>query len=139
MLLRAPRSKHTVTLFPYTTLFRSEAPARRAAGRTAAGRDGLLHQPRAWRCAADQRRGAVLDRSQPGRETLPPAYRRPRRRSRPRARLPPRGGAPHRKSVVLGQSASVRVDLVRRRTIKKNKHIPHTRTTTTAHYYTTTN
>src|SRR3712207_8403966 len=74
MIRRPPRS----TLFPYTTLFRSEGAGRGAAGR-------LLPRPRPRRRAGAPRAAVA----RPGRRRPPP-----RRRPHDRARLLPAGAPP---------------------------------------------
>src|SRR3546814_19998475 len=119
MIRRPPRSTLTDTLFPYTTLFRSQADAgqlpaviqqiERAVGAGVADRD------------AGQIRGDVVDAPQ-----HPLTFQR----QGVRTQLPgeQQAGAPgiaergidaDRKSVVEGKSVSVRVDLGGRRNIKK--------------------
>src|SRR3546814_7823811 len=46
MIRRPPRSTRTDTLFPYTTLFRSSAPARRWSSGAVAAEAPLRHSPR---------------------------------------------------------------------------------------------
>src|SRR3546814_13428255 len=127
MIRRPPRSTRTDTLFPYTTLFRS--------------RHRVGHRPRPRRAAAADRCGSSA-RPRAGRGVhRGMGDRGPRIRGEPRARVParhrrrPRVAArpgcahgrgrgdrqPDRKSVVEGQSGSVRVDLGGRRIIKKKK------------------
>src|SRR3546814_17675111 len=104
MIRRPPRSTRTATLFPYTTLFRSQ-------GRSApSDRRGLLRRlagSRAHRRRRAQRAGsgdARLSLGLPGARLL----------CRIQCCL-------DRKRVVSGKSVSVRVDLGGRRIIKKKK------------------
>src|SRR3546814_13294488 len=103
MIRRPPRSTRTDTLFPYTTLFRSTSSTWR------------------WptsRCASARRRRPRAT------STWPRSSRRPksptRRRSIRATASSARTRTSDRKSVVLGKSVSVRVDLGGRRIIKKN-------------------
>src|SRR3546814_20205325 len=125
MILLPPRSTRTDTLFPYTTLFRSldgrpdhrlpahgPRPARRLL-RHLRGRPGTPAGRRAGAVApaAPQAAGAGLRHDAQG---FPPVS----------DRHGPGGGGPgvDRKSVVLGTSVSVRVELGGRRLIIKTKN-----------------
>src|SRR3546814_18151557 len=111
MIRRPPRSTRTDTLFPYTTLFRSELP--QAGARHVAG------HPR----AAGQARGPpaqhayVAFHSQRGKA---PSHRA---RDDGHLRAACRAHRQDRKSVVKGKSVSVRVDLGGSTIIKKKKTI----------------
>src|SRR3546814_20633198 len=129
MILRPPRSTLTDTLFPYTTLFRSQEPAhhdhrRRAAGReAAAGHPARPHYRRrasqegAASDAAEYRQAAVNrgDRS--------PARGQPAPVGAPFSPFRRHGAhAGDRQSVVSGKSGSVRVDLGGSRFNKKKSN-----------------
>src|SRR3546814_11333413 len=118
MIRRPPRSTRTDTLFPYTTLFRSDE------GRRRRGVGGPRRHP-------DRRVRLRLEHAGRGRDPQAPrAERQGPRRHLPRRqhgahpaqqhRSLERGGG-DRKSVVEGKSVSVRVRLGGRRTIKKKK------------------
>src|SRR3546814_12043397 len=116
MIRRPPRSTRTDTLFPYTTLFRSDRrvrpdrppgrsdPEHAAAQLAQAGGDG-----------AEARAGRVDRRARGTGE----AGRKPGTPAHPAEARP--GRAADRKSVVEGKSVSVRVDLGGRRILKKKK------------------
>src|SRR3546814_18953840 len=121
MIRRPPRSTRTDTLFPYTTLFRSNRAARRAVGRRAPGA-GL--GPRAGNQRAAWGGGGRVDpctwsRGRPAQSPCPPvdddAPPWPRGAGGKDAR------AGERESAVGGKSVSVRVDLGWRRISKKKK------------------
>src|SRR3546814_18489358 len=128
MIRRPPRSTRTDTLFPYTTLFRSHEPARDDQRSALDGREGSAREEdsRAHLARCDQGRAALAN--QAIRETrdqhlvglrtalraVPPREARKRSPRRDDGRQP----AEDRKSVVKGQSVSVRVDLGGRRIIK---------------------
>src|SRR3546814_13533025 len=107
MIRRSPRSTRTDTLFPYTTLFRSDR--RRAASLfrrrlyPCAGRRDHARRP----CVLHQSRGEGAAEDRP----CPAAALHGSRRAARTAR--------DRKRVVEGKSVSVRVDLGGRRIIKK--------------------
>src|SRR3546814_13238277 len=113
MIRRPPRSTRTDTLFPYTTLFRSQehprirpGPAARRTRRTAPAR--RAHAP-----AHARRDGRPAPAARPGQRAAALGRIRPRAFD---------GAVGDRKSVVLGKSESVRVNLGGRRIIKKNTH-----------------
>src|SRR3546814_13150839 len=120
LLMRGPpRSTRTVPLFPYTTLFQSGRPARR--------RDGP-HREQSFRPGArqgklfgDHRRRGRGDRQQLGRPDDRGQSCKPARRTRPQGGVRRGLERPRldRKSVVEGNSVTVRVDLGGRRTLKK--------------------
>src|SRR3546814_16827380 len=122
MIRRPPRSTRTDTLFPYTTLFRSDAdrngrPADRAVDRKhrlLAGR--LPLKSFRARCRRDQSRDEIAG----GRGKEPRAHDE---RSHVRRGQPVHCGKADgdRKSVVSGTRVSVRVDLGGRSIIKKKK------------------
>src|SRR3546814_11048384 len=140
MIRRPPGSTRTDTLFPYTTLFRSDRAAARRATGTAAARAGAQRgwprRPAAWlrpgasepgrrqglhglrlsRVAAGSHLRGDRDRARADREQHP--FAGSRRRS---AADDHRARRADRKSVVEGKSVSVRVDLGGRRIIKKKK------------------
>src|SRR3546814_15803564 len=121
MIRRQPRSTRTDTLFPYTSLFRSQAS-------TSSGRTGSnLHAARglSLRIAISRKRERPADRGAAQNEARDrPGHRRDRRpgtepeqdQEQPR-RERRRGG---RKSAGKGKSVSVRVGLGGRR-LRKNK------------------
>src|SRR3546814_14150398 len=122
MIRRPPRSTRTDTLFPYTTLFRSQDRARRHPRRD----DGLGRFRRGFGRQAPHGAGRrpvhreTADRGVPrtdgvGRDRRDPGY------GRGRAHL--LVGREARKSVVEGKSVSVSVDLGGRRLIKKKKEM----------------
>src|SRR3546814_3078027 len=84
MIRRPPRSTRTDTLFPYTTLFRSDRPASGGAPRYGARAFGLSERPAAYdqdRRLSHQRRGArrSFEREslrQAAKDDLPAAGRR---------------------------------------------------------------
>src|SRR3546814_20452252 len=137
MLRRPPRSTRTDTLFPYTTLFRSDGLVTTKRRADAADRSctpptsatGANKASSVSRRASD---GSPAGRVAVSAITIPPprccaAARYLRRRSRrhPRGEATPadlaallrRRGCRDRKSVVSGKSGSVRVDLGGRRFI----------------------
>src|SRR3546814_14091645 len=91
MIRRPPRSTRTDTLFPYTTLFRSQhRPVARADPRLGGvfrdllgQRDRLVGRDRAWHALLDARPLEARSRPPAGREGQEPAQRRQltRRRS----------------------------------------------------------
>src|SRR3546814_12028546 len=103
MIRRPPRSTRTDTLFPYTTLFRSEADG------TAGTEDRGLRCDRTQRSLRQPVAGGAA-RARPARRRAAGEPQRPRDRARP-----------DRKSLVLGKSVSVRVDLGGRRYIQTKK------------------
>src|SRR3546814_15254278 len=133
MIRRPPRSTRTDTLFPYTTLFRSDARVHRSGG------DGGAHVASADRggIQGDRRRsgqgGAGLGRGA-GSGSRRVARRRrleggdrsgqpadPGRGAAGRSRLRRRRGGQDRKSVMEGKSVLVRLTRGWRRIIKKKK------------------
>src|SRR3546814_12601167 len=68
MIRRPPRSTRTDTLFPYTTLFRSQPDVD----------DDQFHQPARVHQRADAHRGAVVLAREPGREPAGAEFRRDR-------------------------------------------------------------
>src|SRR3546814_13317258 len=122
MIRRPPRSTRTDTLFPYTTLFRSDRRRLRAAAALvrveARDSQGLWLAPHgALRAGGAARRDRLVD----GRIGLD----RPAGCVPPPPRHAPVGGTPDpwrpgdRQRVVLGKSVSVRVDPGGRRYIKQ--------------------
>src|SRR3546814_19449068 len=110
MILRPPRSTRTDTLFPYTTLFRSE---RRRGSSPSRARSGIAVRPS---CVSSEYLGAAPALGQQD------GYRL--------TGLPDHvaGGVDHmgdRKIAVSGKSVSVRVELGGRRIIKKKKNQVH--------------
>src|SRR3546814_16612203 len=129
MIRRPPRSTRTDTLFPYTTLFRSNGVLGFVGARDSSRRAPCRHHHGRQRPLGEEAPPAA--RRRPSRGGGSGADDRARRR-RPRRRgddalclfvgkleAPRRGG--DRKSVVWGKSVSVRVDLGGRRIIKKTK------------------
>src|SRR3546814_18345243 len=114
MIRRPPRSTRTDTLFPYTTLFRSDRMgAPRGGGRPqTAGRRARTDRAGLHPCAHRGGRSALPSEFGP-RHTRRNGGRRDRRRAGGTAR------SRDRKSVVEGKSVSVRVDLGGRRLIQK--------------------
>src|SRR3546814_20901709 len=112
MIRRPPRSTRTDTLFPYTTLFRSQSCRHVAldrgghdqTGGAAFGRHAA--EKSAW---ALHRRDRLEPRARDARASVTPGSRRGCERTG------------DRKSVVSGKSVSVRVDLGGRRIIKKKR------------------
>src|SRR3546814_13161241 len=115
MIRQPPRATRTDTLFPYTTLFRSQQTpiARRVVERRALARDALrsadLHpEARVLHELEQETEGLLLD---PGAGVdAPPVID---------DQGPGQPAQEDRKSVVEGKSVSVRVDLGGRRYIKK--------------------
>src|SRR3546814_15933350 len=121
MIRRPPRSTRTDTLFPYTTLFRSNHIHPETDD--CAVRDTRAHSSPAWRAAQSARHAG-----QPRRKLLAPCeyYRRgfPACSEERRCYARCKGRSPFmqpvdRKSVVLGKSVSVRVNLGGRLLFKK--------------------
>src|SRR3546814_18522370 len=114
MIRRPPRSTRTDTLFPYTTLFRSDPPLRRR---------HLLPRPplRGPRSALHPQPG---DRTRG--DHVPRAARGAAEEARGGGRRPA-----DRKCVVEGKSVSVRVDIGGRRIIKKKNTNVNTHTNDT--------
>src|SRR3546814_16736867 len=111
MIRRPPRSTRTDTLFPYTTLFRS-AQVGQQVDLQRGQRDRAKQQHR----DPEHRHGdaaAGRNADQPGAHAVAPGRRT--------FGVPVPLDATDRKSVVKGQSVSVRVDLGGRRNIKKQK------------------
>src|SRR3546814_17606178 len=119
MIRRPPRSTRTDTLFPYTTLFRSRPMA---ASIRSTGYKGRL--PRALAGLPP----LPLDRVPGPWMRLPSRFDRDAAGLQPHAQCAAIRGA--RKSVVEGQSVSVRVDLGGRRIVIKKIH-KHTKTEAT--------
>src|SRR3546814_14081374 len=128
MILRPPISTRPDTLFPYTTLFRSQ----RALRALLPERVRDWRRPRAgryWRRAHVRPARRVVDRHRAA--TSVEAAALATQRARPRMRSmgcwqclqAVRAAHRDRKSVVEGKSVSVRVDLGGRRIIKKTKVI----------------
>src|SRR3546814_14675739 len=124
MILRPPRSTRTDTLFPYTTLFRSDAQGGEAVAGAAfrRGQGGVRVAELAALSSLLGFGAWVIGGIPPHREMgrgetcAIPLHHRLRRRS---------PSPSDRKSVVSGKSVSVRVDLGGRRIIKKKtKHKP---------------
>src|SRR3546814_12016705 len=114
MIRLPPRSTRTDTLFPYTTLFRSNHDERQVC--CADGHRALVRPfPQGSTCPV---RPSESQRSRAG----PPVHPTIHHKRRPSSRdcsFPP-----DRTSVVSGQSVSVRVDLGGRRLIKKQQTNP---------------
>src|SRR3546814_17940924 len=125
MLRRPPRSTRTGTLFPYTTLFRSQGSDGPAVEgrRRLAGMVGV-HGRALSRRRQDQHLHRLRLSGRPDDGTGPaPVRRRADARERDEAGGEPEGSGtpPDRKSVVQGKGGSVRVDLGWRRSSKKKK------------------
>src|SRR3546814_19446267 len=121
MIRRPPRSTRTDTLFPYTTLFRSTEP--RHSRQRGAWAPSLLFFGSASALDYDVSvRSRVYIAHDRDSLQIARALRGERIRGTARGR-DWHDGSPHedRKSVVQGKSVSVRVDLVCRRLINKNK------------------
>src|SRR3546814_16281505 len=123
LVRRPPRSTRTDTLFPYTTLFRSGSPPR-ATGQATASKSWLswvrpldILTALSGAMRAVWRAGEAGSSREEGRDRLAELGLGHARHMRPRDCREPRLG--DRKSVVEGQSVSVRVDLGGRRIIKK--------------------
>src|SRR3546814_17911614 len=124
MIRRPPISTRTDTLFPYTTLFRSNRRTHRGRLSDPEGQSGLGRRQgpgaRAPHSGYGRRARANPDRREPG--FRPRSGSRLRRRpgaGRGRAGRADMRRRRDRKSVVEGKSVSVRVDLGGRRCIKK--------------------
>src|SRR3546814_16955235 len=110
MSRRPPKSTHTDTLFPYTTLFRS-FPASRP-----------FDEPELPRLRTAHRRPRVEDPGPaPGQHRPGGQHRRRTAHAAGHAAPAQRADLPDRKSVVKGQSGSVRVAIGGGRCITKNK------------------
>src|SRR3546814_19345886 len=141
MIRRPPRSTRTDTLFPYTTLFRSTARAARrrpaAALRPGYARKAAAYSRNAppWRTAFPPPERHIADDSSgpmPPRRSYAPhprdiaagtICRFPLDPGRGAGRFPTGRHPPDRKSVVVGKSVSVRVDLGGRSILNKKKKI----------------